>query len=102
MKSSFYIFGKNVQGSFFILCILSIVSEGLYAQKNNENLNELKESKELMSDASLALQKDEFNVAEADYRVAIGLILIVKIRLCHSNRLIYRSSLRRNHVGVHS
>ena len=73
MKSSFYIFGKNVQGSFFILCILSIVSEGLYAQKNNENLNELKESKELMSDASLALQKDEFNVAEADYRVAIAL-----------------------------
>lgn len=60
-----------------LLCLLffgsGIFSEGLLAQENKERLKELKESKELMSDASLSLQKDDFPIAEADYRKAIAL-----------------------------
>ena len=60
-----------------LLCLLvfssGIFSGGLIAQENKEKLKELKESKELLSDASLSLQKDEFPIAEADYRKAIAL-----------------------------
>ena len=48
-------------------------SVALNAQVDKEKLKELKKSQEFLSDASLALQKDEFPIAEADYRKAIAL-----------------------------
>jgi Ca-activated chloride channel homolog len=53
--------------------VFGMVSGTLHAQEDKKKSKEQKESKELMSDASLALQKDEFAIAEADYRKAIAL-----------------------------
>ena len=58
---------------FGIFFVFGIVSSSLHAQVNKEKLKELKESQEFLSDASLALQKDEFPAAEANYRKAIAL-----------------------------
>jgi Ca-activated chloride channel family protein len=58
---------------FTIFFVFGIVSSSLHAQVDKEKLKEMKESQEFLSDASLALQKDEFPVAEADYRKAIAL-----------------------------
>ena len=48
-------------------------SAALNAQDADEKLKELKEAQEFLSDASLALQEDAFQIAEADYRKAISL-----------------------------
>lgn len=56
-----------------LIFLFGIASEGLYAQNDKDKLKELKESQELISDASEALQKDKFPIAEADYRKAIAL-----------------------------
>jgi tetratricopeptide (TPR) repeat protein len=48
-------------------------SNALNAQDNKEKIKELKESREYLSDASIALQEDEFSIAEADFRKAIAL-----------------------------
>ena len=58
---------------FVIFFVFGMVGPSLHAQVNKEKLKELKESQEFLSDASLALQKDEFPIAEADYRQAIAL-----------------------------
>ena len=58
---------------FVVFIVFGIVTTSLYAQVDKEKLKELKESQEFLSDASLALQKDEFPIAEADYRQAIAL-----------------------------
>jgi len=71
----------NILSAFFnvslktilLLFILVITSGYAYGQRDKEKLKDLKESQELISDASLALQKDEFPIAEADYRKAIAL-----------------------------
>ena len=55
---------------FFVFGISSTV---LNAQDDKEKLKELKEAQEFLSDASLALQEDEFPIAEADFRKAIAL-----------------------------
>jgi len=55
---------------FFVLGMSSTV---LNAQDNKEKLKEVKEAQEFLSDASLALQEDEFPIAEADFRKAIAL-----------------------------
>jgi Ca-activated chloride channel family protein len=57
--------------AFFFFCGIS--STALNAQDTKEKLEELKEAQEFLSDASLALQEDEFPVAEADFRKAIAL-----------------------------
>lgn len=56
-----------------LLFTLGISSGNLYGQENKEKIKEERESQERISDASLALQKDKFSIAEADYRVAIAL-----------------------------
>ena len=56
-----------------LFIVFGITSGALIAQEDKEKLKELKESQELLSDASLALQKEEFPSAEADYRKAIAL-----------------------------
>jgi tetratricopeptide (TPR) repeat protein len=56
-----------------LIFLFGIASERLYAQNDKDKLKELKESQELISDASEALQKDKFPIAEADYRKAIAL-----------------------------
>ena len=58
---------------FTIFFVFGIVSSSLHAQVDKEKLKEMKESQEFLSDASLALQKDEFPNAEANYRKAIAL-----------------------------
>lgn len=45
----------------------------LQAQEDKEKRKDRLESQEFLSEASLALQKDEFPIAEADYRKAIAL-----------------------------
>lgn len=66
--------GRNqIIGIMALIFLFGIASEGLYAQNDKDKLKEIKESQELMSDASVALQKDEFPIAEADYRKAIAL-----------------------------
>lgn len=56
----------------FIL-VFGASSTALIAQDNKEKLEELKEAQEFLSDASIALQEDEFPTAEADFRKAIAL-----------------------------
>lgn len=56
-----------------LFVVFGMASGAVYAQEDKEKLKELKESQELLSDASLALQKEEFPSAEADYRKAIAL-----------------------------
>jgi Ca-activated chloride channel family protein len=58
--------------SVFFLCF-GLGSSVINAQDNKEKLEELKEAQEFLSDASLALQEDEFPIAEADFRKAIAL-----------------------------
>ncbi|MFT4848360.1 MAG: Ca-activated chloride channel family protein [Sediminicola sp.] len=58
----------------FLLCLFfGLISSVLSAQDNKGKLQELKDSQEFLSDASLALQEDEFPIAEADFRKAIAL-----------------------------
>jgi len=56
---------------FMLFIVLGSIS--LNAQEDKEKLKELKEAQEFLSDASLALQEDEFPIAEADFRKAIAL-----------------------------
>jgi tetratricopeptide (TPR) repeat protein len=56
---------------FFVF--FGTTSGALFAQTEKEKKQELKESQTLLSDASLALQKEKFPVAEANYRKAIAL-----------------------------
>ncbi|MFT7627268.1 MAG: Ca-activated chloride channel family protein [Ulvibacter sp.] len=56
-----------------LFLVFGISSTVLNAQDNNEKLKELKEAQEYLSDASLALQEDEFPIAEANFRKAIAL-----------------------------
>jgi tetratricopeptide (TPR) repeat protein len=56
---------------FFV--VFGMTSGVTYAQVDKEKQKELKESQELLSDASIALQKEEFPTAEAEYRKAIAL-----------------------------
>ncbi len=63
----------NLLKVVLLFVVLGMTSGVLYAQEDKERLKELKESQELLSDASLALQKEEFPSAEADYRKAIAL-----------------------------
>jgi hypothetical protein len=74
-KRSNIMFLRSIKMLTAVLTVFffGIASEGIYAQQNPEQLKELKQSQELLSDASLALQKDEFPIAEADYRKAISL-----------------------------
>jgi len=59
-----------------VLCCL-FITLGAFAQEkdqvNKKQEKELLESQELLSDASLEMQKDNFSNAEADYRRAIAL-----------------------------
>ncbi len=55
------------------LAIFVFGSVSLFGQADKERRKLVKESKELMSDASLELQKDEFSMAEANYRKAIAI-----------------------------
>ncbi|GHC43502.1 hypothetical protein GCM10008083_02370 [Ulvibacter litoralis] len=50
-----------------------MVATTMYAQENEEKQKELRQAQEYLSDASLALQKEEFVTAEAEYRKAIAL-----------------------------
>ena len=56
-----------------MLFIFGIISGYIHGQGDKEKLKDLRESQELISDAGLALQKDEFPIAEAEYRKAIAL-----------------------------
>lgn len=56
-----------------LFLVFGLSSTALNAQDNKEKLKELKEAQEFLSDASLALQEDEFPIAEADFRKAIAL-----------------------------
>jgi Ca-activated chloride channel family protein len=56
-----------------LFLVFGISSTGLNAQDNKEKQEELKQAQEFLSDASLALQEDEFPIAEADFRKAIAL-----------------------------
>ncbi|WP_245962907.1 tetratricopeptide repeat protein [Ulvibacter antarcticus] len=53
--------------------VFGIISVGINAQDADEKRSEARQAQELLSDASLALQKDKFATAEADYRRAISL-----------------------------
>ncbi len=64
--------GNLLKVAVLYLC-LGMASGVVFAQEDKEKLKELKESQEMLSDASLALQKEEFPVAEANYRRAIAL-----------------------------
>ena len=56
-----------------LFLVFGASSTALNAQDNKEKLEELKEAQEFLSDASLALEEDEFPIAEADFRKAIAL-----------------------------
>jgi Ca-activated chloride channel family protein len=56
-----------------LFLVFGISSTGLNAQDNKEKQEELKQAQEFLSDASLALQEDEFPIAEAGFRKAIAL-----------------------------
>lgn len=64
---------NNLLKVVLLFVVFGMTSGALYAQESKEKLKELKESQELLSDATLALQKEEFASAEADYRRAIAL-----------------------------
>ncbi len=58
--------------SLFIIILLSTVTS-VYAQNDKEKQNTLKQSQELLSEASFEMKNDNFPLAEAEYREAISL-----------------------------
>ncbi len=62
---------------FLVVLIIGVSSEAISQTSNNEQSKlqkkEIRQSKELMSNASLELQDENFPIAEADYRKAISL-----------------------------
>ena len=70
--TSIFRVGNLLKVAVLSLCF-GMASGVVLAQEDKEKLKELKESQEMLSDASLALQKEEFPIAEANYRRAIAL-----------------------------
>lgn len=64
---------KHIQHLVVFFFFFGMVTNTLFAQEDKEKQKELRQSQEFLSDASLALQKEEFVKAEADYRQAIAL-----------------------------
>jgi len=62
----------NRKGIVAVFLFLIIAASGA-AQSNKETEKEQKQAKELLSEASLEMQKENFASAEADYRKAIAL-----------------------------
>ena len=60
--------------SLMLLLLVFFGSTSAYAQEiDREKMEDMRTSQSLMSDASVSLQKEQFPVAEADYRKAIAL-----------------------------
>jgi tetratricopeptide (TPR) repeat protein len=60
---------NGILGFVAILCVFG----NSFAQDDKQKKKELRLSQELLSDASLKMQKDDFPIAEAEYREAISL-----------------------------
>ncbi|MFT5102362.1 MAG: Ca-activated chloride channel family protein, partial [Candidatus Latescibacterota bacterium] len=68
-----YFFAEKTGMQAHMLLLLLFFGSAYAQEVDREKIEDMRTSQSLMSDAGVSLQKDQFPVAEADYRKAIAL-----------------------------